>query len=185
MSEIENQDEGIATLRDSHARLPGVEAANAALARENTILRAGVDTSTPLGAMFARAYDGPLTVEDMRKAAVEVGALAPPTPPTPAPVAPESTATPEEIQGALDRQRLASGAPDSSGTTPPPPEDFVEAGYKEFHDIMAQGRPREQAAISVIGRAIVAGAAGNPRVILPNNGQPAAWAEEIRAAKGQ
>jgi hypothetical protein len=47
----------------------------ASLQRESAFMKAGVDLDTPLGKMFAKGYDGELSVDAIKQAGSAVGAL--------------------------------------------------------------------------------------------------------------
>lgn len=78
--------------------------------RELALRRAGVDVDSPVGAMFARDFDGPLTVGAIQSAASEVGAYSPD-------YSPSSFAALDRISGA------AAGGQPSGGYSP----DFESA----------------------------------------------------------
>lgn len=139
------------------------------LARENALLKAGVDLKGPLGQMFAKAYDGDLTEEAIVAAATEVGAITTTTPPEP-----PDPITDAERQAALERQGLgAEGQP--PGTVQGDP---TEKAYADFHRDLAKGKTRDQASAAVIGEFIAEANAGNPDFRY----QPEEWKARQEAA---
>jgi hypothetical protein len=50
-----------------------------ALKREQAFIKAGVDTSTPLGKIFVKGYDGEVTPEAIQQAAIEAQLITPPS----------------------------------------------------------------------------------------------------------
>ena len=56
----------------------------AAARKELAFLKAGVDTDSPQGKLLAKAYDGELTADAVKAAAVEFGIIAPDSPAVPA-----------------------------------------------------------------------------------------------------
>lgn len=140
-----------------------------AIARENALLKAGVDLKGPLGQMFAKAYDGELTEEAIVAAATEVGAITTTTPPEP-----PDPITDAERQAALERQGLgAEGQP--PGTVQGDP---TEKAYADFHRDLAKGKTRDQASAAVIGEFIAEANAGNPDFRY----QPEEWKARQEAA---
>jgi hypothetical protein len=135
--------------------------------RELAFVKAGIDTDTPLGKMFATAYDGDLT----RDAIAEEWEKIAPAPavdqaPTPAEQL-ESEPTPEDRyahQAAQDRARRAIASTPAEPVQEPT-IDPLKAGYDAFHDNMRNGMSREQAAKPVL-EAIIGGAAnGDQRFV--------------------
>jgi hypothetical protein len=147
---IEQLEADLAAAREANA-----EAAKAV--RENAMLRAGVNLDSPVGAMFAKAYDGELNADAIKDEAVKVGALTTITPTT----EPTTTTTPtaEEQQLVRDRQVLtAEGAPAGQAAGGEP----IEESYEGFRAGMAKGESREKAAGAVFGRFIAEANGGNP-----------------------
>lgn len=136
-----------------NAELEQAVAGSTVIVRENVMLKAGVDTSTPVGKFFADKYDGELDEDAVKAAAAQVGALKLDTPTTP-------TITPDEADQTRERQALAA---DAQPGGLPPDEDPVEAGYAAYHERLKKGQTREQAAPEVFGRLIAAANSGDPR----------------------
>lgn len=98
-------------VRDLEKRAKGAEQAKAeadAAKRELAFLKAGIDTDTPQGKLFQKAYDGEFSVDAVRKAAEEYGVLAP--------IAPEIPAA--ELD-ALDRVSRAGATSSNAGLVDP------------------------------------------------------------------
>lgn len=154
----------IQELRDAADR--GREAAREAeeLRRENAMLRAGVPTDTPLGAMFARAYDGKLDVDAVKAAWAEVAPAEAP------PVEEQSEEQPpveehQQVEQTEQRRILTTGgAGETAGQTPP--ADPIQTGYGAFKEELAEGKSREEASAAVFGSILSAAAQGDERVIF-------------------
>lgn len=78
----------------------------AAARRKLALIEAGVDLNTPTGQLFAKAYDGELTVEAIKAQAEQYGVVAPP---------PATTASPAEQQ-AWQQQTRAQSEGSATGT---------------------------------------------------------------------
>jgi hypothetical protein len=106
-----NEPDDIKALRAKAGSVDEAVANAIRLERENAFLRAGVADDTPVGKMFAKSYDGELTVEAIVEAATQVGALKTATPPPP----PENNFTPEEAAARQQAQQLAAGGGNPAG----------------------------------------------------------------------
>lgn len=132
--------------------------------RELAFVKAGIDTDTPLGTLFATAYEGPLDKEAIETAwkAVAPAPAAPSEPPPPAaeeePPPPAADASFEE-----ERRRLAAGSDGDDGTPPDrdPRKVAIETGQKLLQD----GKSREDAMAEAFSSIAGAAAAGDSRVI--------------------
>lgn len=133
------------------------QSSNGVLARENAMLRAGVDLDSPLGKMFARAYDGELDTDAVRAAATEVGAMRAATP------AAEVTLEPGE-EGSTDlRQELGTGGtPPGGGEGPHPTVKMADAAKEVLVKTGNHGR----ALAAGFGELVGAAAEGDRRIIL-------------------
>lgn len=129
--------------------------ASLALARENAFLKAGVDLQSPVGKLFARAYDGELDPAVIVAAAKDVGAL---LGNAAAMADPELSA--EEAAQTAERANLAADA-GAAGTLPT--ENPLEAGYREFQAGLKAGKPRNTAAAAVLSRMIAGANEGDPQ----------------------
>lgn len=102
--------------------------ANASAQRELAFVKAGIDTSSKLGSMFVRTYEGELTADAIKAEATglpaEVFVAAPATADTVAEAAAAaaaaaaavSTATDAEKGATTDRQTMATGAVSNDGS---------------------------------------------------------------------
>lgn len=134
------------------------------LARENAMLRAGVDLDSKLGQMFSRSYEGDLDPEAVK---AEWSELAP------AP-APREEPKPEETQQQTERAALASEtvAPTQLSDVHP-----HRAGIEEFHRLRAEeGLNAQDAAVQFFDKTLTAAAAGDKRVIF----DPEQWELEAK-----
>jgi hypothetical protein len=173
MSDQNSNEENIAVLREQAQASEMNRLKAEATARENAMLKAHVDISTPIGQMFLSAYQGELTTEAIQAQAAEVGAWKAPaeTPPpatTPTPQTPgqPQSQTYDATEAALRMLAQQGTAGTAGGTeTPPPPADPIKESYDEFSALVARGRTREDAAIAVIGAKMKLAAEGNPAVL--------------------
>lgn len=96
--------------KELDAKLAQVEAdakRAGALERDNALLRAGVPSDTPLGKVFAKAYDGELTLEAIKAAWTELS----PGGSNPPPAQQNGTSAPD-LNGELARaDKMASASP--------------------------------------------------------------------------
>lgn len=132
--------------------------------RKLALVEAGVDTKSPVGKMFMKAYDGPLKEDAIVAAWQELAPVTgnPEPPPEPEPTAPEPTA---EQRSETEQRRIltSAGAGDTPNEQPPP--NPVEAGYAEFHERLKSGDGRDKAAGSVFAHLIEAAGRGDERAI--------------------
>lgn len=157
MADEQQQNENIQSLRK--AADDGVKARTEAdqLRRENAMLKAGVDLESPVGKMFARAYDGELDPEMIKTGATEVGAL------TPAPVVAVVTEPPvvHDQTQSQERMDLASQA-GKPGTIEP--GDPYDAAMQAFENERRSGSTREMSAAAAFQKIVEAHKAGDGRV---------------------
>lgn len=137
------------------------------LARENAMLKAGVDMSHPAAATFVAGYSGPLEVDDVKAAWEPIGGTPPPTPP------PTTTAPPTNDDGSdpivvaqlndlqAQRNQLSNG-----GTAPgeEPTVDPQTGMIQRFHHGLSKGHTRERATNDGLAVLFEAAANGDPRV---------------------
>lgn len=135
--------------------------------RELAFYRAGLkadELQTPVGALFAKAYDGELSSEAIKAAWAEVGGT------TPAPD-PANTITDEEAAFTQERQRLASGAAGDTGEPPPKPVRGAEgAAATAARAALANGASRDDAMGVAFSELAAAAARGDQSVIVPFGG---------------
>jgi hypothetical protein len=128
-----------------------------ALARENALLKAGINTDTPLGQMFKDAYQGELTTDAIKAAWATVA------PPAPETTEQETEPTAEEKEFAAEREGFASGAGDDG--KPPdrnPRKEALEIGLKALDE----GLARDEAMGMAFSHLAGAASQGDERVIL-------------------
>lgn len=135
--------------------------------RELAFVKAGIDTSTKLGQLFAKSFEGDVNdIEAIKAEAKELGILKDPStdPATPPAEIPDSsTPQPPADSSAQERSSLANGATpdDGSGTDPRQTAmDLAQSALK-------QGAPWEVAAGGFINQLANAAARGDQRVIVP------------------
>lgn len=139
------------------------------LERENIMLKAGIDTDTPLGAMFAAGYSGELTKDAVKAAFSALGVAAPSADADPDPdptVDPDPDISDAERNSTAQRQALASGA----NLTPSDPTDVhPHERMRQAHEtVLAAGGRGEDAMAAGIAQLLAAGAAGDKRVLIEN-----------------
>ncbi len=153
-------------LREAAKRARKVAAERDAARRELALVKAGVDTDSKMGQLFARAYDGDLDVEKIKAEWAEIAGPQTSTP-TPEPeLAPEPAITPDEASSTAARQALANGSPaDLPSADPDPRQTAVEAGDA----IVAAGGTRDAALAASADALIAAAINGDRRVIVGRN----------------
>lgn len=147
--------------------------------RELAFVKAGIDTDTPLGKMFAAAYDGDLTKEAIGERWAEVAPAQPEVETTTTEATdPAEQVSMEDQRAAQDRARRAI----ASTPAEPVPEqtvDPLQAGYAEFHQNLRDGVARDTAAKPVFDAIITSAANGDKRFIWDG-----AWTDdEMRDGK--
>jgi hypothetical protein len=116
-------------LREGRKQRAQQAAENAALKREAALARAGIDDSTPLGRMFAKSYDGDISVDAIRAAAEEIpGLLALP------PVDPNAPSADE-----LEAQRRMAGHSGGAGAGGPDSQAQFNAQIADMQARFARG----------------------------------------------
>lgn len=156
--QTEDESPGIRALREQNRKLEDEAKLGRQLARENAFLKAGVNTDSALGKMFATAYDGELDPEAIKVAAAEIspdliGGAAPTPPPAP-------SAEPTETQ---ERTSFANDGTVPAHTIDERGEDPRLAGHKQYHELIAAGEAPENAASAISQRLINAAAQGDRR----------------------
>lgn len=154
-----DDDESTPAIRQMRERIKQLEKESkdsSTLRKENALLKAGIDTNTPVGKMFAKAYDGELDVEAIKAAAAEVGLVK-------ADATTETDATVETDSSTAERSSLASGAMPDDGKGADPKASAI----KEAQDALQSGASFEVAAGSFVGRLAQAAMEGDARVTVP------------------
>ena len=153
----------IRKLEKSGEKASKLEADNAEMARKLAFLEAGVDTTSKVGQLLMKGWDGELDVEAIKAEAAEVGALKTDTP------AKEPVTTEAGEEGSSDeRASLGAGANVDQFRTgdPDPQEEAIKTGRK----VMEAGGTEEDslgAAFDVLAKA---GVAGDKRALWDPNG---------------
>lgn len=150
-------------LREAAKAGKQAKAEAARLARENVMLKAGVDTDSPLGKIFAAGYDGELTKDAVKAAYAGLG-VAPVAaePADPAPENPDPVLADGEAGSTAERQALANGAPADQLSDKDPRTKSIE----DAHAVIAKGGTSEAAIAASFATRVAAAAAGDKRVIL-------------------
>lgn len=132
--------------------------------RELLFAKAGIDTSSKIGALLFKTWEGD-DVEALKSEAAEFGIGNPA--PQPAP-----SITPEEAGQQAFRQSMARG--DAAGAAELPERDPYDEAYDLFHEARKTGRTLDEAGLAAIDRVLVAAASGDRRAIFDPND----WARE-------
>jgi hypothetical protein len=116
-------------LREGRRQRAEQEAEIAKLRRDTALAKAGIDDSTPLGRMFAKSYDGDISVEAIKAAAEEIpGLLAPPPP------------DPNAMSAAeLEAQRRMAGSSGGAGAGGPDAQSQFNSQIAEMQARFARG----------------------------------------------
>lgn len=138
------------------------------LERKVAVLEAGINTSTPLGAMFLKSYDGELTAEAITAAAAEVGLVQGQADPDPQPGEPGTA----EAEYAAARNTLNQGDPAAFSEEP---KNAGDMAFKAFEDARKQGKRAEEARVDGFRTLIEQAAQGNPTALF-NERQ---WAQRV------
>lgn len=143
------------------------EEQSAADKRTIALLRAGIDIDSPLGTMFAKAYDGELNPDAIKEgwAAVAPASVVDPAVPPVGIVAPVSAAEQTALRGA------GQLADDAAIVNPDADVDPTTAAIGDFYDGLKKGLTRDQAAPLAFDRIFGAAAKGDPRVLVLNGRQ--------------
>lgn len=157
----EDQQKDLRDLREAADRGNKATKEADALRKELAFTKAGIDTDTPLGKMFARSYDGDLDVAKVKESWAEIA----PAPQGEVPVQKAPEADRVQLEETATRRNLTAGGAGDTPTEQPDP-DPVERGYTEFHERMAKGERRETAAGAVIGSLIEAANRGDERALV-------------------
>ena len=149
-----------AEIKDRNTRLAEAESAK----RELAFVKAGIDTSSKLGQLFAKSFEGDVSdVEAIKAEAKELGLLDPPAhaEPSSTPAAEPHVSDPAD-NSAAERSALASGASSDDGSGVDP----RQVAHDRANDAMAKGASFEVAAGGYIADLAKAAIAGDQRVIV-------------------
>jgi len=141
-----------------------------ALERKVAVLEAGINTSTPLGQMFLKSYDGELTPEAITEAASAVGLVEGQADPDP--VAGEPGTAEAAHQEA--RSRLNQGDAAALDETP---DNAPDKAFKAYNDARKRGTRTDDARVEGFKALIQEAARGNPTAIFDDR----QFAQQIEA----
>lgn len=153
-----------AELKDRNAKLADAEGAK----RELAFVKAGIDTSTKLGQLFAKSFDGDVAdIEAIKGEAKELGLIG-----STEPSGTDTTAKPEVQDpntppdtSASERSNLANGgtADDGSGVDP------RQTALGRAEQALKDGAPFDRAAGGLVAELAKAAMAGDQRVVVRGN----------------
>jgi len=158
-------------------------AENELLKRQLAFSKAGIDTDTPLGKMFARSYDGPTDdVEAVKAAALEIGIGSAPKK-SQAEIEADQTKAAEE-QRLADAQSNLSGGPNGkpAGEEGPSPAD---AALLHFQKQLTDGVDPNSARRDAVAMLISAGLNGDKRAFVNAEQHLAAGRAEDQLVSGR
>ena len=117
--------------------------------REMAFLKAGVDTESKTGQLLFKAYDGELETEAIQAEAQELGILK---------AQPSESADDADRETGRQRQELVSDnvPPDNQSESP------YDVGHREFQEMVAAGRPKEDAAARFVHTVLDAAGGASP-----------------------
>ena len=161
MTEDIDESDGPRGLRRAAEAGQRAKAENLELRRENALLRAGVDLDSPLGALFAKGYDGDPSDDAIREAWAEVHGAVPPTPEVP--MTPDPHITADERASTAQRQALANGSP---ADLPPGPADPRDEADRIREAVVASGGRAEDGVAAALDHILGAATRGDHRVLI-------------------
>jgi hypothetical protein len=129
------------------------------LRRKVLFLEAGIDTTSKLGLMLLKTFEG-TDVEVLKAEAIEVGALKAPEP-DPVPAVDPAREAVEAERGAM-YDRLSASQP--SGGAAPETEDPRDNALKGYQVAIRSGSDEDAARADAIGSVLAAASAGDRRV---------------------
>jgi len=153
MSETETP----ADLRDALERAKAEAAEGQAAKRELAFIKAGIDTSTPMGSLFTRAYDGEIDADAIKAAAVKDGVIVEGDTP--------EAETPEVPSTETSDRRLLT----ASGETITHTHDAlasIDAAYAERVKLKSEGASDQKSAAPVLAAILRQAGEGNPNFIF-------------------
>lgn len=128
--------------------------------RELLFAKAGIDTSSKIGALLFKTWDGD-DVETLKVEASELGIGVPTS------KAEENQIPEEEREQQTFRNAFSRGAP--AGAAELPERDPYDEAYDLFHDARKSGRTMDEAGLAAIDRILVAAASGDRRAVFNAN----------------
>ena len=151
----------IKALREAAEAGKAAQAEAEAAKRELALLKAGVDTESAVGKMFAKAYDGDLDTEAIK---AEWTQVAPTTSPNDPPPPPEQVDPGEQLaQQQQDREAASGGQPGGQEKPTPNP---IDAALSEFHDPARMGMQLEDRQEEAVAKVLGAYFEGDKRVMF-------------------
>jgi ribosomal protein L12E/L44/L45/RPP1/RPP2 len=140
----------IQELRDAADRGKQASQELSAMKREMAFMKAGVDTDTKAGQLLYKAYDGDLETEAIKAEWLELVPVAAAPPPEPD--------TTDDARASQQRKDL------TSDTIPPEnqTESPYDAGHREFQQMIADGRPKDDSAARFVHTVLEAASGANP-----------------------
>lgn len=138
------------------------------LERKVAILEAGINTSTPLGAMFLKSYEGELTAEAIQSEAAKVGLVPGQQDPDPQPGEPGTAEA-----GYADTRRLLEQG--DAAPHEPPQKSATDLAFDAFANSRKEGKRTEDAQVDGFRTLIEQAAQGNPSALFNER----AWNERL------
>lgn len=159
--EDEEQQDNLRELREAAERGKQAKREADEAKRELAFAKAGIDTDSPKGRMFVKAYDGELDGAAIKAQFEEL--FGTPQDPAAEVVDEVEEARQEALrQQTAERRDLTAAGHDEA---PPPAPDMVHQAYQEFEAAMNSGQSRELAFRHVLGGHIAAANAGQPGAV--------------------
>jgi hypothetical protein len=140
----------IKELRDAADRGKKASQELDSMKREMAFLKAGVNTDTKVGQLLYKAYDGELDTESIQAEWSELS-----------PTAASRTSEPDTT----DDARVSRERQDLAGDSVPPEnqtESPYDAGHREFQQMIADGRPKDESAARFVHTVLEAAGGANP-----------------------
>ncbi len=134
--------------------------------RELLFAKAGIDTSSKIGGLLFKTWDGE-DLDALKAEASELGLGGASTSKNEIPA--------DEKEQQSFRQNLARGS--AAGASELPDRDPMDEAYDLFHDARKAGTPMDDAGLAAIDRILVAAASGDKRAIFDPND----WARNARS----
>lgn len=162
-TQVEEEPDHIKALREQAKSGKASEAKANELERKVAILEAGINTSTPLGQMFLKSYDGELVSDAIKEAASAVGLIEGQPDPDPAPGDPGTAEG--DYAGA---KKLLDG----QGAAPlaePPAKSASDQAYAARDAFLADGKRTEDAVAEGFRTLIDRAAAGDPTAMFDHD----------------
>lgn len=180
--EQQDEDDNLANLRRIAKDGKKAIGEAAGLRRELVLTKAGIDTETPLGKMFAKSYEGPDEIEAVKAAALEIGLLAPPKK-SDADIQADQARAAEETRLREAQENLGGGNVGvPSGEEGPHPAD---AAIQHYAKLLTEGMGEQEARRDAVALLLSAGAKGDKRVLYSPAEHRARGLEEDRLTSGQ